>query len=138
MKFENYLTELFKSDIPLTKKKSGQDFYVNFKVDDLVYFFEAAKIGPSYYDLGFWVEEGDVSLGKSITGRFNAPRVFAGVIKAFSLFIKERKPKKFQFASTEIEANRIRLYQKFADWIVKNFPYTAEHDGEGGWEFERK
>ena len=147
MRLKQYINELFKSDIPLKKKKSGKDFYVEFKVGDITYYFEAAKLATipgrgTYYDVGFWVAEGDVDLGQSQTRKFNAPRVLAGVLKAFKQFMKERKPDIFQFSSTEWgkgQKSRMGVYEKFAKWIVKNYPYKeVDKDDPTGWRFKKQ
>ena len=143
---EGVVSELFKSDIPIKvaptrrKRSTGEKrklFYTTFNVDNVDYYFEAAwqqgaasRLIPKhdgYFDVTFGVrfapKELELKGGLEMTGLGKAPRVLAAVIKSFERFIEQRKPEVIRFAAIG-ERGRIKVYNRFAEWIEKKYGFS--------------
>ena len=65
-------------------------------------------------------------------------KVFSGVASAFKKFIKAKKPNLFYFSAEE--KSRIRLYNRLAKMLAKEFKYNMTktlEDGDYIYEFEK-
>jgi hypothetical protein len=142
MKFKKYITELFKTDIPLERsfsRKRKKDFSSRFKIEDITYYFQAeyypgvaSRLVPKhegYYDIVFGVASAPKELRAKIQGSFeltglgHAPRVLAGVMKSFREFIKERNPEILKFAAIG-DRGRMKVYDRFAKWIESTYKFS--------------
>ena len=134
MKFENYLTELFTSKIPVDVIWNGKEAYnVVFHADDQKYmvFFTRELLHSGWFEnidtskLNF---EEDTAISWSVsfenfdslvyTGKSpSAFKVFSGVIAAFKKFLKAKKPTMITFDASAPGLKKI--YDRFVPHIEK-------------------
>ena len=121
------------------KGKSSDHWFVYFRTSSgLKYLVNAQKLrqhGRLNYDFTFMtVPEDETNVGKyllkgvELADKKEIWSVFAGVAKAFDMFVKEVKPDSISFSANE--PRKKSLYKKFAEHIVKKYPYKIEKGTE--------
>jgi len=135
MRLENFLNELFKTDIKTDEITVNPIMYVvSFVVGDILYKFSATEFGGEWH-VAFTAEE-DIKKGykfyggrEDILGTGNAVQVFSTIIKILKKFVKKYRPHSFHFYGKE--KSRQKLYDRFAKMIEKEgFKYTKFKDPE--------
>ncbi len=124
MKFEQYITELFKSDIPLKVRDQGDLWQADFEIDGLKYTFSGELVNKVMHRWAVAFELKEMH-GKpvhrsdkySMTGTGNAAKVMAAVIKAFKLWMDKKLPNEFYFQAKE--TSKQKLYGRLSKYIEK-------------------
>jgi len=124
MRLENYLTELFKTDIPLKITDEGDWWKAEFEIEDLKYRFSGELLNKvmDRWAVAFELREMQGrpvhrSEKYAMTGTGHAATVMAAVIKAFKLWIDKKLPREFFFEAKE--ASKQKLYNRLSKYIEK-------------------
>jgi hypothetical protein len=129
MRFKDYITEVFDTEVNITKiKKSKNEWTAWFEIDGKEFEFIAYSEIPDRWLINFYDSSGETE----ITGKGDQFKVYSSVIQIIKKFIKDVKPKVFVFPAKE--RSRIKLYDKLSQMIAKQSPYkllNRERDEEG-------
>ena len=146
---EYYLIEKLDLNVPIKVVANNKwTWQAQWKVGDSKFQFVAdlddtMSSDPNDWGITFWnmSHPGDFTPGSTeITGDVGTSslKVFSGVASAFKKFVKTKKPDLFFFSAEE--KSRVRLYNRLAKMISKEFRYNMTkslEDGDYIYEFRK-
>ena len=146
---EYYLIEKLDLNVPVKVTANNKwTWQATFVVGEIVYRFAAdvdddAMSSDPGWGVTFWNMTKPTAFASGhtdITGDAGSSslKVFSGVASAFKQFIKAKKPGSFFFSAEE--RSRVRLYNRFAKMIAKDFGYKMTKslaDGDYMYEFTK-
>jgi len=122
MRLNNYINEVFDTEIKFTKRKISWGIEYEFEVNKKKYNVDFEAIMDDYgnFDENAIIVTFDTFGMWRITGTGNEFQVFSGVIKCFDDYLKTNSPKYIVFDAHE--PSRVKLYSKFANLFSKRYP----------------
>lgn len=127
MKFDNYITELFTTDVDLDIKSYKDEWKAQFRVDGIGYEFFASLTDDQQIDGGFGPgsmnrKSWEVSFYHWNSRRSEFPpapslRVFNAVVQAFTKFLKAKNPVGVWFSPSSRKLSK--LYDRFERYMNK-------------------
>lgn len=134
------LFELFDAPYPtdlLRNPNDPQDYRASVRLpDDTTLVINFERTDPGKYEISF---ARGYSMG--MTGKGDAPRIFATVIKTISKFIEQKNPVELYFVAEKedigdedwhyVDSSRVNLYDKLVKRYASEYNYSVErHDEE--------
>ena len=139
MRFNNYINEVLKIDKSLVHgrkiRKSLWTYTGNVEVEDgdnIMVFVEMkylVSLHPPTWLVSFAAQDNKFEALRSRITMKETIKILNIVVSAFDDFLQKEKPKKFEFFEATHMKGGMKLYTKFAEHILKNYPYKRKDLG---------